>query len=110
MEDRMHIECVRKEDGSIDYMYAAVYDGHGGAQASEYAREHLLENIRVDFGMQSICGILGPKGIRLRFRWRSSKGHQERVPQDARFDAESLWRMAKNRLRVSEFQGLNKEI
>lgn len=49
MEDRVHIECVRKEDGSIDYLYAAVYDGHGGAQASEYARENLFENIRVTF-------------------------------------------------------------
>lgn len=47
MEDRVHIEVVRKEDGSIDYIYAGVYDGHGGAQASEYVRLHLLNNIRV---------------------------------------------------------------
>ncbi|KAH7731388.1 Protein phosphatase 2C containing protein [Aphelenchoides avenae] len=46
MEDRVHVEVVRKEDGSIDYIYAGVYDGHGGAQASEYVRLHLLHNIR----------------------------------------------------------------
>lgn len=45
MEDRVHIHCARKEDGEIDYVFVAVYDGHGGAEASEYARRHLLDAI-----------------------------------------------------------------
>ena len=45
MEDRVHIHCERKDDGQIDYVFVAVYDGHGGAEASEYARRHLLSAI-----------------------------------------------------------------
>ncbi len=45
MEDRVHIECVRTPTGRIDYTYVAVYDGHGGAEASEYVRRHLFANI-----------------------------------------------------------------
>ncbi|KHN87366.1 Protein phosphatase 1D [Toxocara canis] len=50
MEDRVQVECVRSEDGSIDYTYIAVYDGHGGAEASEYVRRHLLKNIQAQNG------------------------------------------------------------
>ncbi|KAM3723982.1 Protein phosphatase 1D [Dirofilaria immitis] len=53
MEDRVHIECVRLPSGAIDYLYFAVYDGHGGSEASEYVRKHLLKNI------QSQCGFDG---------------------------------------------------
>lgn len=53
MEDRIHIECVRLPDGTVDYVYVAVYDGHGGSEASEYVRRHLLKNI------QSQCGFGG---------------------------------------------------
>uniref|UniRef100_A0A915PRW1 PPM-type phosphatase domain-containing protein n=1 Tax=Setaria digitata TaxID=48799 RepID=A0A915PRW1_9BILA len=53
MEDRVHIECVRLPNGSVDYLYCAVYDGHGGSEASDYVRKHLLKNI------QSQCGFDG---------------------------------------------------
>uniref|UniRef100_A0A915ANL2 PPM-type phosphatase domain-containing protein n=1 Tax=Parascaris univalens TaxID=6257 RepID=A0A915ANL2_PARUN len=50
MEDRVQIECVRFDDGTIDYTYIAVYDGHGGSEASEYVRRHLLKNIQAQSG------------------------------------------------------------
>uniref|UniRef100_A0AAF5PQK6 PPM-type phosphatase domain-containing protein n=1 Tax=Wuchereria bancrofti TaxID=6293 RepID=A0AAF5PQK6_WUCBA len=53
MEDRVHIECVRLPSGAVDYLYFAVYDGHGGSEASDYVRKHLLKNI------QSQCGFDG---------------------------------------------------
>ncbi|KAK0419587.1 hypothetical protein QR680_014221 [Steinernema hermaphroditum] len=46
MEDRIHIEYARHADGSIDWVYCAVYDGHGGPEASEFVRRNLLNNIR----------------------------------------------------------------
>uniref|UniRef100_A0A1I7YQ53 PPM-type phosphatase domain-containing protein n=1 Tax=Steinernema glaseri TaxID=37863 RepID=A0A1I7YQ53_9BILA len=46
MEDRIHIEYVRNEEGAIDWVYCAVYDGHGGPEASEFVRRNLLNNIR----------------------------------------------------------------
>uniref|UniRef100_A0A914HU48 PPM-type phosphatase domain-containing protein n=1 Tax=Globodera rostochiensis TaxID=31243 RepID=A0A914HU48_GLORO len=45
MEDRMQIEVERNADGKLEFVYAAVYDGHGGTQASEYVRQHLFNNI-----------------------------------------------------------------
>ncbi|VDM96253.1 unnamed protein product [Thelazia callipaeda] len=50
MEDRVHIDCVRLPDGSVDYFYFAVYDGHGGSEASDYVRKHLLKNIQLQPG------------------------------------------------------------
>lgn len=50
MEDRVHIECIRLPDGSVDYLYLAVYDGHGGSEASDYVRKHLLKNIQAQYG------------------------------------------------------------
>ncbi|KAL4002347.1 Protein phosphatase 2C family protein [Acanthocheilonema viteae] len=50
MEDRVHIECVRLPDGTVDYLYFAVYDGHGGSEASDYVRKHLLKNIQSQYG------------------------------------------------------------
>ncbi|CAG9537509.1 unnamed protein product [Cercopithifilaria johnstoni] len=50
MEDRVHIECVRFPDGTVDYLYLAVYDGHGGSEASDYVRKHLLKNIQSQYG------------------------------------------------------------
>lgn len=50
MEDRVQIECIRFDDGTIDYTYIAVYDGHGGSEASEYVRRHLLKNIQAQSG------------------------------------------------------------
>ncbi|KAL3118062.1 hypothetical protein niasHT_004865 [Heterodera trifolii] len=45
MEDRLQIEVGRNADGQLDFVYTAVYDGHGGPQASEYVRQHLFNNI-----------------------------------------------------------------
>ncbi|KJH48184.1 protein phosphatase 2C [Dictyocaulus viviparus] len=45
MEDRVHIETIRKEDGSIKFTFFGIFDGHGGHEASEYVRRNLLENI-----------------------------------------------------------------
>nr|CRZ25360.1 Bm6816 [Brugia malayi] len=50
MEDRVHIECVRLPSGAVDYLYFAVYDGHGGSEASDYVRKHLLKNIQSQYG------------------------------------------------------------
>lgn len=46
MEDRVHIEHVDSIDGKKGYTYVAVYDGHGGADASEFVRKNLLKNIQ----------------------------------------------------------------
>ncbi|KAJ1348517.1 hypothetical protein KIN20_003832 [Parelaphostrongylus tenuis] len=45
MEDRVHIETIRKEDGSIKFTFFGIFDGHGGHEASEYVRRNLLNNI-----------------------------------------------------------------
>ncbi|KHJ96499.1 protein phosphatase 2C [Oesophagostomum dentatum] len=45
MEDRVHIETVREEDGSIKFTFCGIFDGHGGHEASEYVRRNLLNNI-----------------------------------------------------------------
>ena len=50
MEDRVHIEHVRSANGRQDYTYLAVYDGHGGADASEFVRKNLLGNIQKQEG------------------------------------------------------------
>lgn len=47
MEDRVHLEADRDLYGNLNHLYAAVYDGHGGVQASEYVRLHLHNNIKV---------------------------------------------------------------
>lgn len=49
MEDRVQIETVRGATGEILYTYLGVYDGHGGAEASEFVRQHLMANITVSF-------------------------------------------------------------
>ncbi|CAJ0596822.1 unnamed protein product [Cylicocyclus nassatus] len=45
MEDRVHIETIRNEDGSIKFTFFGIFDGHGGHEASEYVRKNLLNNI-----------------------------------------------------------------
>lgn len=47
MEDRVHIETVRDQDGSIRFTFFGIFDGHGGYEASEYVRRNLLHNIMV---------------------------------------------------------------
>lgn len=41
MEDRINVHCERKPNGDLEYLFLGVYDGHGGADASHYAKEHL---------------------------------------------------------------------
>uniref|UniRef100_A0A915CT23 PPM-type phosphatase domain-containing protein n=1 Tax=Ditylenchus dipsaci TaxID=166011 RepID=A0A915CT23_9BILA len=48
MEDRVHVEVVRSSSGKLEHIYLAIYDGHGGVQASEYVRQHLHDNIKSD--------------------------------------------------------------
>uniref|UniRef100_A0A1I8B0E8 PPM-type phosphatase domain-containing protein n=1 Tax=Meloidogyne hapla TaxID=6305 RepID=A0A1I8B0E8_MELHA len=45
MEDRISVEVGRDVNGRLDYIFAAIYDGHGGPQASEYACQNLLDNV-----------------------------------------------------------------
>uniref|UniRef100_A0A0N4ZNE4 PPM-type phosphatase domain-containing protein n=1 Tax=Parastrongyloides trichosuri TaxID=131310 RepID=A0A0N4ZNE4_PARTI len=53
MEDRCQLELKRNENGEMEYIFAGVYDGHGGDEASKYTRQHLLENIKVENGFLS---------------------------------------------------------
>ncbi|ETN79764.1 hypothetical protein NECAME_18074 [Necator americanus] len=67
MEDRVHIETLRKENSSIKFTFCGIYDGHGGHEASEYVRRNLLNNIEVNklFHSDDDDDIL--KAIRLGF-------------------------------------------
>lgn len=47
MEDRHDVEIVRDSNGRLLYLFCAVYDGHGGDDASKYARKYLRDNITV---------------------------------------------------------------
>lgn len=53
MEDRINIHCEFTENGQVDYIYVGVYDGHGGADASNFANQHLLQNIVKQPGFSS---------------------------------------------------------
>lgn len=53
MEDRCQLNMKRNENGELEYIFAGVYDGHGGDEASKYARFHLLENIKLEKGFLS---------------------------------------------------------
>ena len=44
MEDVTHIHFEEK-DNQFQYGYFAIFDGHGGPNASAYAKEHLLDEI-----------------------------------------------------------------
>ncbi|KFD46650.1 hypothetical protein M514_12459 [Trichuris suis] len=45
MEDRVSIFCERDKDGCLGYVFLAVFDGHGGSDASEMAQKRLRANI-----------------------------------------------------------------
>lgn len=47
MEDRVHIEAIKNDDGRIKFIFLGIFDGHGGYEASEFVRRHLLTNIMV---------------------------------------------------------------
>lgn len=44
MEDVIHIH-FEENDNKFEYAFFAVYDGHGGPNAAQFAKEHLLEEI-----------------------------------------------------------------
>uniref|UniRef100_A0A0N5CGS3 PPM-type phosphatase domain-containing protein n=1 Tax=Strongyloides papillosus TaxID=174720 RepID=A0A0N5CGS3_STREA len=50
MEDRCQLDMQRNENGELEYIFAGVYDGHGGDEASKYTRQHLLQNIKSERG------------------------------------------------------------
>ncbi len=47
MEDQIGLSYVPCPDDieRASYFYAGVYDGHGGEEASKYAKQHLMEHI-----------------------------------------------------------------
>ncbi len=45
MEDAVRVECKRDESGAVEYVFIGVFDGHGGLDASKFAKERLMENI-----------------------------------------------------------------
>jgi len=45
MEDNHAIRFEKNEDGGFEFAYFGIFDGHGGGEASKFAREHLLGEI-----------------------------------------------------------------
>ncbi|CAJ0580646.1 unnamed protein product, partial [Mesorhabditis spiculigera] len=48
MEDRIAVEVVRGDNGIVSYTFLAVYDGHGGGEASTFARDYLHYHLQKD--------------------------------------------------------------
>uniref|UniRef100_A0AC35TGY1 PPM-type phosphatase domain-containing protein n=1 Tax=Rhabditophanes sp. KR3021 TaxID=114890 RepID=A0AC35TGY1_9BILA len=53
MEDRCQLDIMRANDGTLEYIFAGVFDGHGGDEASIYTRKYLLQNIKTQPGFLS---------------------------------------------------------
>jgi serine/threonine protein phosphatase PrpC len=47
MEDRIHVVVKRDQNGQVQHVFAGIYDGHGGPQASQYVCTNLYNNIIV---------------------------------------------------------------
>lgn len=45
MEDTHAIRFVKNDEGGFEFAYFGIFDGHGGGEASKFAREHLLDEI-----------------------------------------------------------------
>ena len=45
MEDKHSIRFVKNDEGGFEFAYFGIFDGHGGGEASKYARDHLLNEI-----------------------------------------------------------------
>lgn len=45
MEDNHAIRFVKNNDGGFEFAYFGIFDGHGGEEASKFARDHLLDEI-----------------------------------------------------------------
>nr|XP_002127750.1 protein phosphatase 1D isoform X1 [Ciona intestinalis] len=55
MEDVISVQFERVKSGKVVLEYAAfaIFDGHGGKDAAHFAKDHLLENIKVQKGFFS---------------------------------------------------------
>jgi len=54
MEDVVCVEFHKGDDGeTIEFVYFAVFDGHGGKEAACFAKEHLLKEITKHRGFWS---------------------------------------------------------
>lgn len=45
MEDTHAIKFVKKDSRDYEFAYFGIFDGHGGPEASRFARDHLLDEI-----------------------------------------------------------------
>lgn len=45
MEDCLSVAYQSADDNNLEYAYFGVYDGHGGAEAANFARENLMDTI-----------------------------------------------------------------
>ena len=54
MEDVVCVEFHKGDDGeTIEFVYFAVFDGHGGKEAACFAKDHLLKEITKHRGFWS---------------------------------------------------------
>ena len=54
MEDVLRVGFEKGLDGKeVEFGYFAVFDGHGGVEAAQFAKEHLLNEIRKTKGFWS---------------------------------------------------------
>ena len=45
MEDYHAIKFIKKDDRDYEFAYFGIFDGHGGPEASRFARDNLLNEI-----------------------------------------------------------------
>jgi serine/threonine protein phosphatase PrpC len=43
--DTHAIRFVKNDEGGFEFAYFGIFDGHGGGEASKFARDHLLDEI-----------------------------------------------------------------
>ncbi|CAL8147045.1 unnamed protein product [Orchesella dallaii] len=78
MEDRLAINYERGEDDLILSAYFAVFDGHGGYEAAEYTKNHILEFITSQKDFYSLNDTLIMKAIKKSFERLHSAMYNER--------------------------------
>ena len=68
MEDVLRVGFEKGLDGKeVEFGYFAVFDGHGGVEAAQFARDHLLNEIRKSKGFWSDDDEQVLKAIKLAF-------------------------------------------
>lgn len=45
MEDTQAIRFVKNDEGGFEFAYFGIFDGHGGGEASKFAKQYLLDEI-----------------------------------------------------------------